>query len=456
LCQILKRSYWRRLWIVQEIVVVKMPRVVHLLCGSSHAYFIPLRLLASANQDLTRTITIHTLASESWTRTSQRVNELAQRVLLIAQHGESWHELLKRDESSIGMLELLRDHSESLCSNPRDKVYALLGISLPYHGIELDISYSVSVSQVYSNVAQYIICGSKRLDILLFCNRFRSDQYTLPSWIPDWLHYDAHGTKIMTPSRDHMDHKSYESSPAPIASFSADGKVLTARAALLGTIRDIYRTRDWIATVRGVNRLTTNFVIAGKTELFRCLNFAISSLQLAAEPNNISSSISSDIIKTNLSENTIKMFYETILYSYHGAERSRSIWPFHKFLTFCHRIHLIGMMQTADDIEWSEQDTCKLLLALDLRKWLFSVTIPVQMESNIGSEDTAVFSRAAIGHCPRNARIGDVAAVILGCKQPVLLRKTGKQYELVGAIYLREFMDEETVKLLPHVDIELI
>jgi hypothetical protein len=317
LCQILQRSYWRRLWIIQEMVVVKIPRVVHLLCGSSDAYFIPLRLFASAIQDFKRKVTIHTV-SESWAKASMRVSESARHLLRIAEHEESWQGLLNHDESTIGILRFLGRHSESLCSNPRDKVYALLGISLPYHGIELEINYSISVSQVYSNIPQYIIRGSKLLDILFFCDRFRSYQYTLPSWTPDWLHYNSQGRKIMAPAVDHEDHELH---PAPIASFSTDGRVLNARVVLLGTIKGIYRTADWFATVRDVH----TFAIAGKTELFQSLNFAISSLQLAAEPDSTSSSISSDTITTTVSENTIKMFYEIIVYSYHGKEESQSI-----------------------------------------------------------------------------------------------------------------------------------
>jgi hypothetical protein len=427
-------------------MVVKIPRVIHLLCGSSHAYFIPLRLFASAIQDFKRKVTIHTV-SESWAKASMRVNESARHLLRIAEHEELWQGLLNH-ESTIGILRHLGRHSESLCSNPRDKVYALLGISLPYHGIELEINYSISVSQVYSGIPQYIIRGSKLLDILLSCDRFRSYQYTLPSWTPDRLHYNAQGRKIMAPAVDHEDHELH-----PIASFSTDGRVLNARAVLLGTIKDIYHTADWFATVRDVN----TFAVAGKTELFRSLNFAISSLQLAAKPNSTLSSISSDTITTTVSENTIKMFYETIVYSYHGKEESRSIWPFHKFLTFCYRLHLRSMTQTPnDDIEWSEQDTCKLLQALDHEKWLFSVTVLCPMASNTGSKNLAASSRIVTGHRPRNARIGDVTAVVRGCKQPVLLRKGGLEYELIRAIYIYEFMDEKAIEIFSQIDIELV
>jgi hypothetical protein len=78
------------------------------------------------------------------------------------------------------------------------------------------------------------------------------------------------------------------------------------------------------------------------------------------------------------------------------------------------------------------------------------------MTSNTGSKDPAASSHTVIGRCPRNARIGDVTAAVRGCKQPVLLSKRGLQYELIGAIYICEFMDEKAIEIFSHIDIELI
>lgn len=71
----------------------------------------------------------------------------------------------------LSILSLLAEYHRQQCVDPRDKIYALLGISHPYDGAKLDISYSISVEQLYLDVAKHIIHGSRRLDILLFCRR---------------------------------------------------------------------------------------------------------------------------------------------------------------------------------------------------------------------------------------------------------------------------------------------
>jgi hypothetical protein len=74
------------------------------------------------------------------------------------------------------------------CSDPRDKVYALLSMqsSLP----DLQIDYKAGIEDIYISVAQALIRFSGSLE-LLGCvntnNRFHPPgQAILPSWVPDW------------------------------------------------------------------------------------------------------------------------------------------------------------------------------------------------------------------------------------------------------------------------------
>jgi len=102
----------------------------------------------------------------------------------IIRHAEVWGEQ-QLDEYSLGLLRLLGDHAHAQCTDQRDNVYALLGVSLPYEGLELEINYSIPVSQVFLNAAQYIIRGSKSLQILLHYGEHSSELSNLPSWVPD-------------------------------------------------------------------------------------------------------------------------------------------------------------------------------------------------------------------------------------------------------------------------------
>jgi hypothetical protein len=64
-----------------------------------------------------------------------------------------------RNEQAGGLLPLLVSTCRSLCTDPRDRVYALLGIAVPYQGASLDINYHLSKEQVSLTTTKYIIQG---------------------------------------------------------------------------------------------------------------------------------------------------------------------------------------------------------------------------------------------------------------------------------------------------------
>jgi hypothetical protein len=72
------------------------------------------------------------------------------------------------------------------CGDPRDKVYSLLGIAVPYPSLQLDLHYSLSIAEVYLTSHIIIAKGSRRLDILIFFvagSLILNAPYLLGSWI---------------------------------------------------------------------------------------------------------------------------------------------------------------------------------------------------------------------------------------------------------------------------------
>ncbi|KAF1838217.1 hypothetical protein BDW02DRAFT_565254 [Decorospora gaudefroyi] len=73
-------------------------------------------------------------------------------------------------------------------SDPRDAVYAFLGLQLE-PSITIEPSYTSSREDVLIDTAISIIRGSGSLDTLAYCDRLRNPEPTghlLPSWVPDW------------------------------------------------------------------------------------------------------------------------------------------------------------------------------------------------------------------------------------------------------------------------------
>ncbi|KAK0611721.1 ankyrin and HET domain-containing protein [Immersiella caudata] len=69
-------------------------------------------------------------------------------------------------------------------SDPRDKVYSLLGhdVDSTYPGMPVD--YTVSVEHLYTKVAIRIL--KKHNDLRLFNSNLHQKTLNLPSWVPDW------------------------------------------------------------------------------------------------------------------------------------------------------------------------------------------------------------------------------------------------------------------------------
>ncbi|KAI1744771.1 heterokaryon incompatibility protein-domain-containing protein [Xylaria scruposa] len=149
-----RRKYFSRIWIIQEIVSAPLVKVN---CG---ARSVDLRLLVASTP---------ILSTLKWMQGFR--DGIAAGRPTSAYNGPK------------GLLQLLRDTVDSKCSDPRDKIFALLGLvrGLDPEGITAD--YDLTYVQVYTGLAAYFIrnCGLTELVILP-----TQKDLNLPSWVPNW------------------------------------------------------------------------------------------------------------------------------------------------------------------------------------------------------------------------------------------------------------------------------
>ncbi|PQE06016.1 hypothetical protein CJF30_00004958 [Rutstroemia sp. NJR-2017a BBW] len=98
-------------------------------------------------------------------------------------------------KNNIQLLSLLELRRDSKATDPRDKVFSLLGLSI--EGQEnFRADYNLSLAEVYTTVARLLIKSRNDLR-LLSAVQHPAGTPNLPSWIPDWqepwhpLHQDA-------------------------------------------------------------------------------------------------------------------------------------------------------------------------------------------------------------------------------------------------------------------------
>ena len=207
---LLNRPWWTRLWVLQEVVLA---REAHLYCGPQNVNLLDVLLtsqkLDAVNNSVTRTSSPEsTLERTQFIRTLHRrmeifsfLKDLQEEAELAEEHRETQatqasqfaqatqatQPLLFEGEASDDDLTygyflriLLRCRSH-FASDPRDKVYALLGL-LPERIVsEISPNYSQSAESVFAHTTRLILRHTQSIFILHFAVGFAS-RAGGPSW----------------------------------------------------------------------------------------------------------------------------------------------------------------------------------------------------------------------------------------------------------------------------------
>ncbi|XMA16429.1 hypothetical protein WAI453_009220 [Rhynchosporium graminicola] len=172
---LLKRSYWNRIWVVQE------------LCSASNAVIVcgQKRLLENALHHALRLVRNYRHHQVLVHGTKESVSN-SQRLSIASLDPGSPILLLKfrRSAKLAPLIYLLRSLRRFQATDPRDKAFALYGIAgdTRAHGFYPD--YSKSCKDVFTNLARVLIRNGY-IELLSMCE-FPKMIGDLPSWVPDW------------------------------------------------------------------------------------------------------------------------------------------------------------------------------------------------------------------------------------------------------------------------------
>jgi len=135
--------YWQRLWIVQEIILaVKITLLFDKVSADWHNVH-KLRIMLSSEYFPNK---FELLPGSTFT-TTQRSDLLSCQAFRLGRHQSA---ILGYFQNNLE--HLIESFQESLCSDPRDKVYGLLGLADDCQEGQLEVDYSRTLFEVYSNV----------------------------------------------------------------------------------------------------------------------------------------------------------------------------------------------------------------------------------------------------------------------------------------------------------------
>ncbi|RDW61974.1 hypothetical protein BP6252_11407 [Coleophoma cylindrospora] len=190
--------WFQRAWVLQEVAVA---REVFFMWGTE---FLSWKTLLSGAQDVMQYsvdpadvmirsgLNTESIAfAETWIGHINSLGKLASNI----QSATAVH-TMKTVQGSIfshqspSLLELLRQTHASASTDPRDKIYALLGLADPKSLNSIEVDYVTTPKDIYISAARRILSGGSSTDIILSAGiGVPRKMLDLPSWVPDWSCY---------------------------------------------------------------------------------------------------------------------------------------------------------------------------------------------------------------------------------------------------------------------------
>ncbi|KAK0649747.1 heterokaryon incompatibility protein-domain-containing protein [Cercophora newfieldiana] len=417
-----QRDYWKRLWVVQEIFNAKD---ITVYCG-------PTKVSWDVYQDASMTFRSERHLLERHIRVGNgrygpTTDQFTYPQVLVSGGPASLPNLRPIVEhTEEPLLEILRACRRKLASDPKDKLFGVLGILPQKVRNEFRADYSLSLKEIYTEIVDYILKTTEKLDVICDAIHFpvHTSSANLPSFVPDWSHIPQ------SASMSHWDAYGFRASgdTRAICRFLDDRlNKLEISAIDLGTVK-----------VRGsaVGTLCTcdDFILAflqWRALLLQTMEHESDKGKIAAEQHFAKALCLGQVLPQ--------------------WERPK------EWLAVCYHL-FASMLQTNLPYVPLDQD---LLRFLDM-----DVDIPhseheVFLDKNFGSR--------MMGRCffrTEEGRIGmgsgfmapdDVVVVPLGCSTPILLRETGTrgEYRFVGDVYIHGYMEGKAVHKWRNGDAEL-
>lgn len=224
LIRFFQRSWFDRVWIIQEVVLAKTAIV---WCGQKSMSFDHIGVVSDY------------LATSVWTNFMSDPRLAPNRTGLKTWHNSPTRLVASRRKRQRGgddsFLHALVRARKSHCHDPKDKVYSQLGLG----NAELHPSYTKPLADVYIDAAQYIMQKSGKLLVLAYVEGCQNVP-GLPSWVVDWTHTDNVGLGITGYPQFHADG---DQSPA-YSIFQEESKhILRVRARRIDTIAQTCETK---------------------------------------------------------------------------------------------------------------------------------------------------------------------------------------------------------------------
>jgi hypothetical protein len=435
---LLQRPWWHRAWVVQEASVT---RHIQIMCGRD---------------------------TISWNEFARSIQYAVSLGFLIAHGGSTTFQALRLFETRgdfqnnrlPSLHEILLRNRSFKATDARDKVFGLLSLANPEDVRAMDVrpNYHLSVNQLYESISRSLL---KRPDLSAFdasCVHLSSSKQTLPSWVSDWSVSDPSAPLTSRESLDHGDQSSYMDRVIP--EFSASGSSVSA---------PIYDNNNSRLGLEGI--FIDQIETIGTVSRTRYLRHVSHMFQLFVQCRDILEQL----------KNWEQVAQASFSGQYLTGERRRDAYwftlcagrvppnliyarkdPRYKYYLIIRSLRSFVKLT----IRWfprSEKNSWynRLFYSMFQTAWRTLGLTPTKIQ-RIGFPPQSRLSnyrrmirtkKGYIGLAPRFAEQGDWVGVFKGGKLPLVIRKEGDYWILIGESYVHGIMkgeawDEKRCKLM--------
>ena len=338
------------------------------------------------------------------------------------------------DEPTNSLVELVVWNRYAQATDPKDKVYALLGLC-PEADVEaIRPKYEKSVETIYTDVVKRAL---QQRSFLSFCisGLTYNDVGCQPSNSPSWLLTFTQLSEFFTTIRYHTREYQAGSSLIPEFEFASPDHVLRLKGIFVDTIGDKSSDRDRLDTARKI------FDDPVKDMVMDCA-LVVREMQDLIEPHKLADQLPLEDQKV--------AFWRTVLGDPHAADASGQPELPHGISQL---EEVVATLRKGDIPRLIDDEN---LTGLSLRQIYKQGQILRDHVVNLASSvmlDGRAFAitkeKKLFASVPMGSEVGDIIVIFNGAPAPCILRSTGHEdncYYLVGEVYVHGIMHGEAMK----------
>ena len=384
------------------------------------------------------------------------------------------------------LLELLQDFRDMEATNPRDKIYALLGlatdIEFQHDGSNSDFTgavasvphpdYNKPVQDVYYDFAHYFILSGSLSEVMHTASLNKPSSSlasVLPSWVPDWTSYKkgVHPVRLDQPFGQYLFHAGgpWASATLP-ARVNEERRSLCVEGGIADFITHISRPLDSLEQGRRIPERVNR----GINMLIKDAFFCRKATEDGFQPLTIRDALTNNAVDLVMdcedcrkgAPTWLDLLAAAMVQKYMGmppgvAGKARK--EFFGFSNECWRA-----FQAGRDKEMELHDPIEAAFA--------GVFDETRIEAVAGGEEPwlphreyvshlltgrrlAFTDKGRVGIMPEATEVNDVVCIVKGGVTPFVIREEGEDWRLVGDAYVRGIMQGEVLEEEGFVEMEL-